>query len=344
MKCNHYIVDLQFGSTGKGLFAGYLAKKLQPDTLVAAWAPNAGHTFIDKDGRKMVNIALPNGIVAPSVKRILIGPGAVIDPDRLIFELKEYHDLMRGKELIIHPHAAVALPEHREREAQYGFKIGSTMKGVGEAVISKIKRLEPYNVAKFALQGTQLADFVRDAKSYDDAITMAEVTIIEGAQGFSLGVNSGFYPYTTSRECTVAQLRVDCAIPREEGTRPAVYGVARTFPIRVANRFKDGVQVGTSGPCYKDQFELKWEDIGREPELTTVTKLPRRIFTFSNEQIRQAVRMNGVDEIFLNFCNYLPEGEAEAGVMCESIARHTGVKVAYTGWGPTETDVREEKR
>ena len=79
MKNVHFIVDMQFGSCGKGLFAGFLAHKVQPDTIVTAWAPNAGHTFRDdKAGINMVNIALPNGIVAPSVKRVMFGPGSVI--------------------------------------------------------------------------------------------------------------------------------------------------------------------------------------------------------------------------------------------------------------------------
>jgi adenylosuccinate synthase len=335
------IVDLQFGSTGKGLFAGYLAKQIQPDTLIAAWAPNAGHTFIDAAGRKFVNIALPNGIVAPSVKRILLGPGSVIDPDRLMWEMAEYHDVLKGKEIIIHPHAAVVSKEDRNAEREYGFRIGSTMKGVGEAVIRKVRRAEPFNVAKFALQGTPLADLVMGQHYYDEAMDAAQVAVVEGAQGYSLGMNSGFYPYTTSRECTVQQLLVDCAIPiglPNSTSQTTVYGVARTFPIRVANRFDaEGVQVGTSGPCYFDQDEIEWKDIGLEPELTTVTKLPRRIFTFSEEQIRQAIRMNGVDHVFLNFCNYFPPGDPRLWQIVRSIEQYA--PVGWFGFGATEDHI-----
>jgi len=30
------IIDLQFGSTGKGLLAGYIANRFKPDTLITA--------------------------------------------------------------------------------------------------------------------------------------------------------------------------------------------------------------------------------------------------------------------------------------------------------------------
>src|SRR4051812_36774161 len=102
----HAIVDLQFGSTGKGLLAGHLALKLQPDVIITAWGPNAGHTFIDDDGRKFVNIALPNGIVARP-KLLMIGPGSVINPDRMLHEMREYFDLLAHTEIVIHENAAV---------------------------------------------------------------------------------------------------------------------------------------------------------------------------------------------------------------------------------------------
>ncbi len=72
------IVDLQYGSTGKGLIAGYLAEKHGYDCVVNANMPNAGHTYIDDKGQKMVHKVLPNGIVSPSCDTVLIGPGSVL--------------------------------------------------------------------------------------------------------------------------------------------------------------------------------------------------------------------------------------------------------------------------
>jgi hypothetical protein len=122
--------------------------------------------------------------------------------------------------------------------------------------------------------------------------------------------------------------------------------VARTYPIRVANRYdKDGNMVGWSGPAYPDQAEISFDAIGVGPEFTTVTKLPRRVFTFSTDQVKDAVRANGVGPIFLNFCNY-PQGAnglSDVGLLIQRLNNDLGLAtVALTGWGPTFNDVREE--
>ena len=341
MKQVDFIVDLQFGSCGKGLLAGYLAEKNQPDTVVMAFAPNAGHTYIDASGRKFVNIALPNGIVSKNLIRVLIGPGSIINPQLLLSEMEAYADLLEGVEIMIHEHAAIVTEGHRMDEAAGMVGIGSTMKGCGAALIEKIRRhTGAENIAYNALRGTPLEALVVDRDTYNRAVDDATVMQVEGAQGFSLGINSGFYPYTTSRECTIAQLMSDCALPmgllRGEASS-TVWGVCRTYPIRVANRFKDGHQVGYSGPSYPDQSEIEWADIGIEPELTTVTKLPRRVFTFSMQQIEDAVRANGCDKIFLNFANYITPSEAKE--LIDAIEMDVCVPVALVGHGPTVNDV-----
>ncbi len=347
MKQLYVITDLQYGSTGKGLIAGWLAKRVLPDTLIIAWSPNAGHTFIDDKGKKFVNTALPNGIVADSVKRILIGPGSVINPDSLMAEMQLYCLYLDGVEILIHENAAVVTQEHRDEEAGGMFKIGSTMKGVGAAVIEKIRRNPESNIiARDALVSTPLEGYVVSAQQYNDALDKAEVAILEGAQGFSLSINQGFYPYTTSRDCTTHQLLSDCAIPRNHTGNMSVIGCARTYPIRVANRFDaDGKMVGTSGPCYDDQREMGWDELGMEPELTTVTQLPRRIFTFSRQQLKEAIRMNGVGTLFLNFVNYInmdknPDKMHELDYH-KFAKEECGVDDIIISTGPTELDVIE---
>lgn len=343
MKKTSIIVDLQFGSCGKGLLAGWLAVREEPDTVVIAWAPNAGHTYIDREGRKFVNIALPNGLVSPKLKRILIGPGSVVNPELLMAEIEAYDDFLVGVDILIHENAAVVTEFHRMEEAAGMVGIGSTMKGVGAATIHKIRRHtdpERMNTAREMLRGTPLEGCVVDRWEYAAAVDKAEVMLVEGAQGFSLGINSGFYPYTTSRECTVAQIVSDCGLPATVIKDPntTIWGAARTYPIRVANRYdKDGNQIGWSGPCYPDQDEIEWGDIGLEAELTTVTRLPRRIFTFSHQQIQDAVRMNGVDKIFLNFANYMEP--VDFANMVDRIDSDSGAKIHAVGFGATHDDV-----
>jgi adenylosuccinate synthase len=352
MKMNrgNLIIDLQFGSTGKGLIAGFLAERDAPDTIVTAWAANAGHTYIDRDGRKFVHTMLANGIVSRRLERVLLGPGSVIDPVNLAREIEEANPLMSGVELFIHPSAAIITQRHRDEEAGPMTKIGSTKKGCGAAAIQRIRR-DPDDLNTAGCLGKPhpllaehgLGHCVVSAEEWQAQLASARVLQVEGAQGYSLSMYHGFYPFTTSRDVTVHQMLADCGIPVAMAKWLNIVGTARTFPIRVANRFDtEGKQVGWSGPHYDDQREISFEDIGQPVELTTVTKLPRRIFTFSHKQIVEAVRMNGVQELFLNFMNYLPEPEREPFVMrLNDEVRPYGCSVKYLGFGPAEPDVHE---
>lgn len=338
------IIDLQFGSTGKGLIAGYLAKRDQPDTLVTAWAANAGHTYIDSDGRKYVHTMLANGIVSPGLNQILIGPGSVIDMDNLHHEILQSRDVIGHAQIYVHANAAIIEQRHRDEEAGPMTKIGSTKKGCGAAAIQRIRRNpDDMNTAATLIKDHPVSMFVKvlSPSEYNSALDQGRVIQVEGAQGYSLSMYHGFYPYCTSRDVSTAQVLADCAIPAgRDWADIHVIGTARTYPIRVANRFDEkGTQVGYSGPAYQDQDETSFEALGQATELTTVTKLPRRIFTFSEQQIRDAIRQNGVDEVFLNFANYCGDPQ-ELDAICEQIQK-AGAPVRYIGWGPAESDVHD---
>lgn len=340
------VVDLQYGSTGKGLIVGYLAEKYGPDTVITAWAPNAGHTYINAEGRKFIHTHLANGIVSPYIRQLLLGPGSLINPQQLLDEIEQCRDIIdeKGIRILIHPHAAIVTDRHIEEEAGPMTKIGSTKKGVGAAMIQRIRRdPDDQNIAAYceALKG-----YVTTTQDYTNALNTAREVLIEGAQGFGLSMYHGFYPYTTSRDVSTWQILADCGIPASAVHNSwgqsilRVIGTARTYPIRVANRFdSEGTQVGYSGPVYGDQMEIAFEDIGQKVELTTVTKLPRRIFTFSRAQIWDAIKYNGVKEVFLNFANYVRD-ERELIAIVQSI-EDAGAKVTWLGVGPTFNDVKE---
>src|SRR5688572_25950960 len=118
MKRLNVICDLQFGSCGKGLFAGFLATLTGADTVVAAWGTNSGHTYIDAAGEKMVNVAIPNGIVSPNLRRVLIGPGSIINPKLLQSEMERYGLFSGDAQVMIHENAAIVTEEHRQIEAE----------------------------------------------------------------------------------------------------------------------------------------------------------------------------------------------------------------------------------
>lgn len=331
------ICDLQFGSTGKGLIAGLLAERDEPDVLVTAWSANAGHTYINAEGRTFVHCMLANGIVSPKTRYVLLGPGSNLDVKRLEQEIAECADLLQNAQVLVHPHAAIILPEHVSFEKATMTGIGSTAKGCGASLVHKIRRpVIGSNVVKDVHPDGGVGWKVAGYDEYNEIVDNAERIQVEGHQGFSLGMNTGFYPYVTSRECTPAQIMTDCHLPISMLDK--VIGCMRTFPIRTADRFdEDGNMIGWCGPCYPDQQQLDWEQVGVPAELTTVTGMPRKIYTFSEKQSADAIRSCAPDEIFLNFCNYLPD-VASLETLQNLITSQGGV-VKYLGYGPKVTNV-----
>ena len=112
------IIGMQYGSEAKGALAGYLALKQEPDTVVCAFTPNAGHSF-QYNGDRLVTSVIPIGAIAPSVHTVLIGPGAVFDLHSLYDELRQVREFRERRfscsddlRCIIHPNATVLHP-HR---------------------------------------------------------------------------------------------------------------------------------------------------------------------------------------------------------------------------------------
>jgi adenylosuccinate synthase len=306
----YVLVDGQFGSTGKGTFASFLAHQAS-DVSHLSWfngaisssGPNSGHTSYFGHA-KIVLKQLPTFAVHAHLLGytipVYLSAGAIIDPDVLRKEAIEYPAIP----IFVHPNAAVVSYADKEGEKAGPIRdIASTQSGTGMALARKIMR-HPDSVFKnHSLVGlgmpTNVAVLNHRIKPEDGAYFM------EVAQGFSLGINSEFYPHVTSRECTVMQGIADARIPPRFVN--GVFMCVRTYPIRVGNL--DG---HSSGNWYEDQTETSWEELGIEAELTTVTKRVRRVATFSVNQFIDAIRANDPDWVAINFLNYLPEFEQVA--------------------------------
>ncbi len=333
------IVDLQFGSTGKGLIAGYIAERDKPDTVINANMPNAGHTYINAAGRKWMHKVLPNGIVSPNLRNVMLGAGSIFSLDRLREEFYGSADIFsrEGVRLVIHQDAVVLDESHAEQERQTLSHISSTMQGSGAALVSKISR-NPQNDhrAIVRLKGTEFEGCVVTQSEWLSIVYASNFILAEGAQGYSLGLNAGFWPYCTSRDCTPARFLADCGIPHSFDV--TVVGTARVHPIRVGNTAD-----GFSGHIYSDQVETSWDELGVEQELTTVTKRVRRVFTFSEQQIREALMACRPDEVFLNFCNYDHETAMKVANVIEKAKYDVGAHctMRYFGYGPKQSDIVE---
>lgn len=350
----YMIIDGQWGSCGKGLLAGYLAIRNRPDLIVSNLSPNAGHTYINEGrGYNIITRLLPTGLVYRNAK-LLLGPGSIIDPELLLAEIEQFEGQFSIEDrLLIHPHAAIVTEADKNREAAELVHIGSTRKGTGAAQCRKIMR-PPFDHDPIDGHFTGLPRVAKDVpalspwvlsspQAYWSAIAKAECIQIESAQGFELSLNHGAYPYCTGRDVTVESVLNDVAIPRR--LLGDVFVVARTFPIRVGNEYKDGQQVGWSGPVYDDMEELTWEQVskiaGQELlEHTTVTKKIRRVFSFSHQQFERMLQHLAPCKLFMNFVNYLPaHTRMEFLAKLSPTLKQYGSTLALVGLGADDADI-----
>lgn len=313
-------------------------------------------------------------------QHIMLGPTAAFALETL---LKEIEESGIGDRLTIHPRAGVITQQHKDAECEGDAStkhLASTMQGCGTFMADKILRKPQLKLARDypelqkympdKIMGSYLAESL-NLKFGDDPYTFNNilykcmhygVTILhEGAQGFSLDINHGsHYPQCTSRGTTAMQNCADMGINKDH--IGDIYLVIRPYPIRVGNVVENGETKGHSGGCYEDQQEVSWAQVCDEAgapdsfkqeilqkELTTVTKRLRRVFTFSERQLREAVIINGATKIALNFANYIDwsiSGKNTIGSLTpkvrefiERVETITNIPVAMVGTGPRLTDI-----
>ena len=132
----------QFGDEGKGKVVDLLAEKY--DIVVRfQGGDNAGHTVIVGDRTYKLHLT-PSGVLFGA--RLLIGPGVVLNPKVLWYEIEALRAEgirpnlgIDAKTSIIMPYH-IALDELRERGRKE--KIGTTKRGIGYAYIDKFSRDE----------------------------------------------------------------------------------------------------------------------------------------------------------------------------------------------------------
>jgi adenylosuccinate synthase len=324
--------DGQYGSTGKGLLASVIAEAVTDaiDVVATNAGPNSGHTaYHPLTGDKVMTQQIPVASAMLSSwdcpHTCYLNGGAVIEPSILMDECSKYW--ASGTELIIHPAAAVIHKHHQGDQLSH---IASTGKGVGPAMADKLLRKSDVVWGDATQSDEDLREFMSALPSLR--------TFVETAQGWSLGINSGFYPHVTSRECSVAQAVADMGMPPSWCKKSIVS--LRTYPIRVANH-PDG---HSSGGVYPDQHEITFGQLGQKEELTTVTKRVRRIFTWSRMQFREMLVANAPDAIFINFLNYLDGPLAQhafLGDLAKDYADVMGQPPEFIlgGFGPLNKDV-----
>lgn len=273
------IVGGFFGDEGKGKIAAYLALSDKPEIIVRTGSVNAGHTVVF-NGKTFKLRVIPSGFISRG-SRLLIAPGALVRLDILFKEITETGT--RGRVLLDYNTGII---EERHVEAELADRyfsqvIGSTLQGVGAAMIDRVARR-----LKLARDFEELRGITIDVPgAVNEALSMGGLVHVEGTQGSFLSLYHGTYPYVTSRDTTAS------AIASEVGLGPKhvddVVVVFKAYVTRVGN-----------GPLpgeldYSEALKLGWV------EEATVTRRIRRAAPFSIELARRAVMLNSATQIAL---------------------------------------------
>lgn len=340
-----FLMDSQAGSSGKAKTATYITENSDNWQFCCnAFSAQAGHWSRGvKNSDRDYFYQTFNSCAYDHEKfeKMYIGHGSCIELPALLRELEE--NGVPPHKLGISPIAAIIQDidgafergevdlDGNKAEGHLGtMKSGSTCHGVGACKARKILRRP--NI-KLARDVPELREFMCDVPGeIMNRLDSGQAGLLEIAQGFQLSYGlPEFYPYCTSRNCTVMAALDDMMVPpKYAGNVILNY---RTFPIRINNKKfigEDGkhltwdevengvpheVKEYNSGPGYDDQVEISWDDLTEMSgspekiiELTSVTKLPRRAFTFSAKNMKDSIRCNDTGHrifISINFINYV---------------------------------------
>ena len=266
-----------FGDEGKGKVAGYLGYTDKPGIAVRCGSINAGHTVVYNN--RVWKLRIVPSFFLSWRTRLLIASGALIRLDVLFREIEETG--VRGR-LFVDKHAGVIEDRHVEMEKSDEFLskvIGSTLQGVGAAMVDRVLRR-----LRLAKDVKELSDLVVDvALEVNEALDRGELVYIEGIQGTFLSLYHGTYPYVTSRDTTAS------AFLSEVGVGPK-----RVDHVIVV--FKSYVTRVGGGPL---ENELSLEEAQKMGllEVATVTGRVRRVAPFNIGLAKRAVMLNSATQI-----------------------------------------------
>jgi adenylosuccinate synthase len=296
------IIGGEYGSEGKGHVAAYLAPEY--DVLVRVGGPNAGHTVFEDP--PYTHHQLPSG-TRRCEAQLVIGPGAVIDVEKLMREIRECS--VSEARLAIDPQATIISTTDKQFEMKrLRGSIGSTAQGGGKALARRVMRGADGEVL-LARDIKLLAPYVRPTRDVmDRAFYRGDKIMLEGTQGTGLSLYHGEYPFVTSRDTTVSGCLAEAGIAPSRVRK--IVMVTRTYPIRVQGRSGG---MGT---------EISWAEVSRRSgipvgqlrraERTSTTNRRRRVAEFDWTLLRKAASLNGPTDIALTFADYLDEANQRA--------------------------------
>ena len=283
------VIGGQFGSEGKGSVCQWLAQNEPPKVAIRTGGVNAGHTCV-KDGETIKLQQFPVAALFCPAVTVYFPSGAVLNPEVFFRERELVWEHGHRGMVWVHPQACVTQEEDLKIE-QSQLITASTFTGVGATRAQRCLRR-----ATIANDDLGFESYLWDY-AYKEIMWDTEV-LIEATQGWGLGVNTAFYPDTTSTPVNPWQICCDADVkwcqPNIE-----VWCVIRTFPIRIA---------GNSGFLWK---ETTWSELRARfgnhipTEQTTVTKKTRRVGEFDLFLVRKMLGEVWPSKLVLTFADYL---------------------------------------
>lgn len=169
-------------------------------------------------------------------------------------------------------------------EKGYGFAKGLIEKSLGGTL--KITQNEIFD--SYCSYGQKLKDYITDtALELYRAHKTGKAILFEGAQGISLDVDHGIYPYTTSSNTAAGHISTGTGVSFRDIDR--IIGVVKAYLSRVGEGPLPSEINGGDAHMLREKGN----------EYGTTTGRPRRVGWLDLVQIRQAVRVNGLTEIAL---------------------------------------------
>ncbi|MHA2237626.1 MAG: adenylosuccinate synthetase [Candidatus Hodarchaeales archaeon] len=326
-----------WGDEGKGKIISHLVNKRKA-TIVARGGvgPNAGHTIV-VDGIEYKLRMIPSGIGGKNVRKLLIGPGVLVNPEVFLKEIKETQ--MEGKAFLDFQ-CGIIEAKHRgidTTDPHLVKKVGTTGSGSGPANEERVKRK-----LKLAKDIKELESYLIDVPGeIHEGMENDEPILLEGTQATYLSLIHGTYPFVTTKDVTASAICSDV-------------GIGPTVVTDVTLVFK--AYVTRVGEGYLPNELSEEETISRGwTEYGTVTKRLRRAAPFNSDLAKRSIRLNSATKIALTKLDIIfPEarGKTSFEELSDSAKdwittkeEEIGRKFSFIGTGPADIEIidREEK-
>ena len=166
----------------------------------------------------------------------------------------------------------------------YSFAKGIIEKALSKKIESSIEEI----FDSYCGYGERLKPYITDTSvELYNAYKNNKSILFEGAQGISLDVDHGIYPYTTSSNTAAGHISTGTGVSFRDIGR--IIGVVKAYLSRVGESPLPSEMHGKEAEALRE----------KGGEYGTTTGRPRRVGWLDLVQVRQAVRVNGLTEIAL---------------------------------------------